>query len=496
VNAYPRPSSHRVCLAKGTKLNRSTRVRAGKYAIPVEERDHAVLIEGEHLDIEMIGVKLSGGNDTPWQRRGIGILIRNSQDVELRGGTISGYRTGIKIENSRGVRVSDCDVSNNFDQKMKSTPTKYDPSDWLDIFRPRVWRSYGFGILAFRCADCSLTRVKSSCHQNGIGLDNCRRIAVQDCDVSHNSGWGIWLWASSGCTITSNKADHCVRCESEDYSAGGDSAGIILSHRCCGNVIARNSFTHSGDGFFLNGLNVDESTNNLVAFNDGSHSPHNAFESTFSRGNVFLGNIASNSRYGMWLGLSYENRIIGNIIENNLFDGIAIEHAHDNSIIGNEIRRNRCGIALLSRSRQEKRSRSYRICSNTIESNRIGVSLDAADHILLQGNHLRGNRLAVRCDNRCSNLTISDNNLLSRDGVELGNTRSADLNDNYWGKITIAQARRKVSAETPRYFILTRNRRQKLLLPQKPVLVDCASAARRKDHSFVWYTGLKRLVGL
>jgi len=496
VKTEPSNPSRTVVPVSGMRLNRSARLRPGQYVIPTEERDHAVLIEGEHLSIEMTGVELSGGKNKPWDRPGIGILIRNSQDVEVTGGTILGYRVGMMIENSRAVRVSDCNVSNNFDQKMKSTPTKYDPSDWLDIFQPRVWRKYGFGLRAYRCRDCSLMRIKSSHHENGIGLDNCRRVIVQDCDVSHNSGWGIWLWVSSDCTVTGNKADYCVRCESENYSAGGDSAGIILSHRCCRNLIAHNNFTHSGDGFFLNGLNVDESADNLIALNDGSHSPHNAFESTFSRGNVFVGNIASNSRYGMWLGFSYENRIIGNIIENNLFDGIAIENAHDNFIIGNGIRRNRCGIALLGRNRREKRSRNYQISGNIIESNKAGISLEAADRIAIQGNHLSSNRAAIQCGGRCSELIMRDNNLTGKGKVQLGDTRSADLNDNYWGRTSTAEVRRRISVETAGCLTLTRKRDQKLPMPRRPVLVDYASTARRQDHSFVWYKGLKRLVGL
>ncbi len=484
-----------VRLAKEMNLNRSVRLRRGNYLIPVEGRNHAVLIEGESLRVDMTGVVLSGGDSNPWERQGTGILIRNSQDVELRGGTISGYRIGIRIEKSRGVRVSGCNVSNNFDQNLKSTPSKYDLSDWLDIFHPRVWRKYGFGILAYRCSDCSLAQVKSSGHQNGVGLDNCRRTATRDCDVSHNSGWGIWLWASSDCVIIGNNADYCVRCESEHYSAGGDSAGVILSHRCCRNVIAHNTFTHSGDGFFLNGLDVDESTDNLVAFNDGSHCPHNAFESSFSQGNMFLGNIASNSRYGMWLGLSYQNQIIGNVVENNLFDGIAIEHAHNNLIAGNAIRRNRCGIALLFRSRNKRRSRDYQIYGNIIESNKTGIALDGADNVTVSGNRVK-NQVAVRCDKRCSDLIIRDNDFSGKGTIHLGDARSADLNDNYWGKIGLSAVRRRISAHEPSCWTLVRTRGRKPPMPTRPVRVEYASLARREDRNFVWYKGLKQLVGL
>ncbi len=489
----PSTSIHPV---RGMKLNRSVRLRQGKYLLPADETSSAIVIEGEHLSVDMRGVELSGGETKPWERQGVGILIRNCRDVELRGGTVSGYRIGVLIEDSRTVRFADCDVSHNFDQKMNSTPTRYDPSDWLDIFHPRVWRKYGYGLYASRCRHCSFLHIRSSRHQNGIGLDNCRQVTVRECDVSHNSGWGIWLWASSDCLVVGNKADYCVRCESKNYSAGGDSAGIILSHRCCRNLIAHNSFTHSGDGFFLNGLNVEESTDNVIAFNDGSHSPHNAFESSFSRGNVFVGNVASNSRYGMWLGLSYENRVVGNIIENNLFDGIAIEHAHDNFIIANEIRRNRCGIALLFRNPEDKRSRDYRILGNMIQENKTGISLEAVDDAVIEGNHFSQNRISVKCRGQCSGVKLRDNNVARGGAVDLADSRSVDLNDNYWGRIGMAEARKRISAETPACFILSRKRDRKIPLPRRPVPVSYTSMSRQKDHGFIWYKGVKKLVGL
>ncbi len=489
-------TSRQVVPVSGMTLDRSATLRPGRYVLPVKEKGRALLIEGENLRIDMTDVELTGDARYPWDRHGVGILIRNSYNVELTGGTIRGYRIGIMVENSEEIRLSDCDVSRNFDQETKSTSTRYDPSDWLDIFRPGIWRKYGFGIRAYRCKFSSFSRIKSSNHQNGIGLETCRFCTVQDCDVSDNSGWGVWMWDASECAILGNKADHCVRCESKEYSAGGDSAGIILSNRCCRNVIAHNSFTHSGDGFFLNGLNVDESTYNLIAFNDGSHSPHNAFESTFSCGNTFVGNIASNSRYGMWLGYSYENRIIGNIIENNLFDGIAIEHAHENVIVGNEIRRNRCGIALLHREKLGHRSFDYKITGNRIESNNTGISLEHSSGIEVRGNHLAGNRLSLRCVGECSNITVRNNNILGRGNLEMGDTASADLNDNYWGRGGMTELQRRIISENLPSLLPTRKRTQKFPLPMRHVLLDYPTPERGRDHRFIWYKGRKRLVGL
>jgi hypothetical protein len=63
-----------------------------------------------------------------------------------------------------------------------------------------------------------------------------------------------------------------------------------------------------GDGFFLAGMipayEYAECDNNLFEDNDGSYSPNNAFEATFSQGNIFRSNLANFSSYGFWLGFS------------------------------------------------------------------------------------------------------------------------------------------------------------------------------------------------
>jgi parallel beta-helix repeat protein len=91
--------------------------------------------------------------------------------------------------------------------------------------------------------------------------------------------------------------------------------------RGCRNVrIEGGDFSESHAGLLHSGEAYDERdwldiNVNLIAFNDGSHSPHNAFESTFSARNRFFGNLASNSRYGFWCGYSHHNKLIGNGIE-------------------------------------------------------------------------------------------------------------------------------------------------------------------------------------
>ena len=65
--------------------------------------------------------------------------------------------------------------------------------------------------------------------------------------------------------------------------------------------------------------------------------PANAFEGTFSTGNVYFRNLANDSNYGFWLGFSSNSLIARNDIWRSRSDGIAIEQGANNRIELNEI---------------------------------------------------------------------------------------------------------------------------------------------------------------
>ena len=150
------------------------------------------------------------------------------------------------------------------------------------------------------------------------------------------------------------------------------------SHR---NVWAYNSFTHGGDGLFLATLNGgfdgqgvlhEEGTcdDNEFAFTDGSYSTANAFESTFSRNNVFYKNWANESNYGFWRGFSKANLLEGNEINGSHADAIATEHGPGNVYIDNDIERTG-GVAIHLWAGTGPRSEQSPSKGNVIVGNRI-----------------------------------------------------------------------------------------------------------------------------
>src|SRR5205823_710373 len=148
-----------------------------------------------------------------------------------------------------------------------------------------------------------------------------------------------------------------------------------------------------GDGFFLSNhadLGKPEDgpcDDNLIALNDGSWSPCNAFEATFSSGNMFLGNLANHSRFGFWCGYSSRSLYSGNQICDNLEGGIATEHGADHVIEKNEISRN--GVAVQFWQHPERGShpsKDITVRNNTIAKNRIGVEVKETAGLAIENN--------------------------------------------------------------------------------------------------------------
>jgi len=427
------------------------------------------------------GLQLNTDADAA-ERSGVGLLLEGRRDVVLRGAEVRGFWQNVVLRGCRNVTIDGGDFSHSLQPALFSGET-YDQRDWLDIFDEAVWRTYGAGIVLEDCEDCSVIGARASGAQNGVMLINSRSCTVSGCDFSHNSGWGIWMWKSSDNLLTGNDCSWCVRCEDpERYSAGGDSAGIMLSNDNCRNVITHNDLRFGGDGFFLNGLRVAPSEHNTVAFNDASHSPHNAFESSFSGGNRFIGNIASNSRFGFWCGYSHHNEFVGNVIENCLEWGIAIEHGHHNRIVGNELRRNKRGIVLFRREADAQASRGYQISGNVITGGEAAVTLSETEDVLLLHNELEADA-AVELKKGARDVRLGRCNVRGAEAVRAEPGCAAHLSGCYLEGAVSEGVAIAGAVETS------------ISLAAPPVTAQPSDPAAREDHVFRWYDRRKNLIG-
>jgi parallel beta-helix repeat protein len=393
------------------RITTNTRIAPGIYRVAVPAGKAAIEIEGDNVDLDLTGVTLTSGIDRPWEREGIGVRSTGHNHITIRGGAIHGYRFGILLQGGYGadglqddlrgsdnVRIIGTDLSENRAQQLQSTDTRYDKRDFLDIFRLDSWESYGAGLYLKDIHGAWLENVVAHNGQNGALLVNTTHSTLYRCDFSHNSGWGIALYRSSRNDLLENHADWVNRCVTKTNRGGCDSAGILLMDGSSFNRVIGNTFTHSGDGYFASKSTTGDSCDyNYVAFNDGSYSPGNAFESNFNRGNQFYHNTAGRSGYGFWLGFARGTLVIDNHIEGNQHDGIAIEHGSANILIRNEIlRSDEVGIRLWRRQSRPDPSRDYVVLENRIVGSKIGIALDQTFDATITDNTLIDNELAIK----------------------------------------------------------------------------------------------------
>lgn len=352
---------------------------------------------------------------------GVGISAHGRKNVTLRNLAISGYYHGLRFDHCENVTVEQVKVRDTWEIEGIDT--------FLYLWLP-IDKVYGGAILLHNVqggmvADCDFQ------HQlNGVLLYGTTGVTVQRVNASFNSGWGVYMSASSDCVIADNQLDFCNRLFRRDDGSirvEADASGIVLVKGSSRNQILRNSCLCGGDGIFVAGYEhpgVHEScSDNLFEENDCRLSPNNAIESTFSQGNVFRRNNCSRSNYGFWMGYSWDNVLEDNEVEFNRWVGIAAEHAHNFIIRNNSIRLNGEGVRLWTRGGAVVEhfpgwEVTYNVVTegNLIESNRLGISAytdpklgDGKQHDLdFRNNTIRDNRIGVQFE-RVDNIQLEGN---------------------------------------------------------------------------------------
>jgi len=310
----------------GMQISASTTFVPGTYALP-----NGVAVVADDVALDLGGAVLVGAGTG----HGAGVTVASAAGGGRRlanvsvfssapGAALRGYFYGVVADGVADFALSGVDLSFNWLAPNASTT-------WLDInARPdlsdRV--NLGGGLFLRDALRADVARVNASRAENGIDVFSSQLVTVRDSTASYNSGWGVHLFNTTDSAILRNVLDHNIR------PNDGDSAGILLvfgSHR---NRVAENSCQYSGDGFFIGNENGCPSNFNVVEDNDCSHADANAFEATFSQGNVFRRNRASFSGYGFWLGYSYNTTVDSNEVIGNGW-GVDIDHGQHNTIVSN-----------------------------------------------------------------------------------------------------------------------------------------------------------------
>ncbi|MFH1420236.1 MAG: right-handed parallel beta-helix repeat-containing protein [Planctomycetota bacterium] len=362
---------------------------------------------------------------------GCGISLAGHAGVTIRGARISGYWCGIRASRADGLVIEDCDASDCRRARLVSTPEAEAVEDWLrphDNDRNEWLTLYGAAIYIEDSTSITVRRSHVSQGQNGLCLDRVNNSKIYDNDFSFNSGWGIAMWRSSDNVISRNACDFCIRGYSHGvYNRGQDSAGILMFEQNNGNLIAENSATHCGDGFFGHAGNeaLGEvgshpvawhkrrgNSDNLLIGNDFSDAAAHGIEMTFSFRNRFIANrLSGNAICGIWAGYSQDTLIARNTFEHNggmgyglERGGVNIEHGRGNRIVANTFHNNKCGVHLWW-DKDENISKLPWVTAN---------GADSTENIVAS-NTFRGDDLAMHFRGR-SDVVLGDNDI---DGVGL-----------------------------------------------------------------------------
>jgi parallel beta-helix repeat protein len=404
--------------------------------------DGVIHIAASNIQVQFApGSRLRGApaGRTPDEYRGYGIRLHGHANATIRDARLSGFWGGLWATNAGGLTLDGVDASDNRRAYLKSTPAAEDAGDWLFPHENdgNEWlNNYGAALYVEDSNAVTVRNCRVRHGQNALCLDRVNDSRIYDNDFSFNSGWGIALWRCRGNAITRNACDFCVRGYSHGvYNRGQDSAGILMFEQNCDNVIAENSATHSGDGFFgfagrealgdagshpADWYRRRGNNGNLLIGNDFSYAAAHGIEMTFSFGNVFYDNrLRENAICGIWGGYSQDTLIARNHLEGNgemayglERGGINIEHGRGNRILDNAFRANACGVHLWWTPAEDFARRPWARANG----------LEAKDN-LVAGNRFVGDKLAFHLRGR-GELLLGINTL---EGVERDMLKDADI---------------------------------------------------------------------
>ena len=378
----------------GMVITRSVRIAPGSYQLAPRRGDSAaIIIRGDGIRVELADVTLRGtpdGTDAD-ERAGLAILVDGGHNVQVSGGRIQGYQTGIRAVGTTDLALQDIDLSDNWRPRLFSGIGHESLIDWLSFHHNEngEWRRFGAGI-ALEGVHRGTIRGNTVRHgMNGLMLTRSDSLRIEQNDLSFNSGLGIGLYRSTGNWITQNRVDYNVRGFSRYYRRGQDSADLLMFEQSSGNTVAYNSMTHGGDGLFLwagqSTMDTGEggSNDNLFIQNDFSYAPTNAMEATFSK-NAFVANRVVESDHGLWGGYSFGSLVAGNCFARNRI-GIAIEHGQNDTIQENTFAGDSTAIFLWADSiapsdwgypkHRDTRSRDWVLSGNWFRDHRAGLRI-------------------------------------------------------------------------------------------------------------------------
>jgi parallel beta-helix repeat protein len=377
-------------LVSGLTVTQATTVVSGRYAL-ADRSAGVVRVTGHDFVIDFRGARLTG----PRRGDGIGIHVVDARNVTIRNAVVTGYRWGVVVERSVGVKLVGCIVSANADLPAGTVidESGREPED-----------QHGGGILIRDSADGRVEHCTARDQWDGIDVVRSSGWVIEDGDFSYNGNWGLHLWNSSHNTFRRNRAVWCTTGEGRLYQAltgwqTYDAQAVGIDHNSNENLIEGNDLRFGGDGIFIRanegplapGTVVpprNGSNRNVLRNNDCSFSPNNAIEVDLVDDTVIEGNNCSNSHYGMWLGYSRGCVVRRNTCIDDTAHAVEIENGQndlfENNVFGNTVPRADSQLIYLRQNGRDKTpSTGYVLRGNLFYGAPVGVQLRATGATLI-----------------------------------------------------------------------------------------------------------------
>jgi len=427
----------------GTQVQGEVRICPGRYRIADPSDRGVIIAAASGTRIDLTGVVLESGDSVPSRYVGIGIASKGVDAVSIEGGTVRGYRFGIRLEGGRAHRITGVDVSGSRAQALRSTAQRPDSSDRLELATPETFVAYGGGILLQAVAGASIVGITARGSQNGIGLLDVRETFVADNELPGNSGWAIHLWRSSRNVITRNRAHHTQRCSAPVLDCRA--AAILLREGSDSNQVTDNDLSSSSMGVLVTGAQplTLPSIGNLIYRNDASFAGKSGFTAEFIWNAIFLENRADSTARGFFLDHLTSSLLRGNTVIGARDAAIAVEHGSDNTIAANLLLDARVGITITASRSDSARSQGFRIDDNVLGGMEQGISLSGTTATRLRGNILDRMASAVVIDEAGHGTELTGNVFL-RASRWFIDAPDLSAGGNYWAAADVASTTAKV----------------------------------------------------
>lgn len=422
----------------GTQVQGDVRVCPGRYRIADPAERGVLIAAASGTRIDLAGVTIESGDSVPDRYVGIGVASRGVDAVTVLGGTVRGFRFGVRLEGGRNHRLSGMELSGSRRQSLRSRPEASDTLDRLDVARVEAAEQYGAAILLRGTIGASVTGVIAHGAQNGVGLVESRDAYLADNDLSDNSGWAVHLFRAGRNTIVRNVAGRTRRCP--DRGTDCLAAAVLVREGSDSNTIADNDLTGSSIGVLVTGLPPvgRPSVGTMVYRNDASRAEVAAFAVRGSWDASLIENRADSAAVGFELTRVRASLVRGNTVIGPRLAAVELTRGGDTEIEANVLLEGPVGIRATGAP-----GRGFRIDDNMLSRVQQAVVLRGVTDSRVRGNVFDGVGDGLVIDGTGHATTVSGNVFLRASGWFID---APDLvaGGNYWATGDARQAAAKV----------------------------------------------------